>query len=659
MQRWFPALAAVLAAAACAPPPATAPAPFQAPDSIERPLPGPVVPPPAYQAAVAAGTRSPTGAPGPRYWQNRADYVIRARVDPVAKTLAGSEVITYVNNSPDALDRLHLDLTLNHHAPGVVRNEPAEVTGGVTITRVAVDGTPVTADGRDGPRYRIANTRMIVVPPRPVPAGGTVRIEVAWDYRIPQAGAGGRMGWSGDELLYLAYWFPQMAVYDDVVGWHPDPFLGTAEFYTDFGSWDYTVEAPAGWVVWGTGALQNPREVLAPEVLARMEAGVAADGVTRVLSADAYTGATTRGTDGTLRWRFRADSVRDAAFSVMRGFHWDATRSAVGDRDGDGRTDYTQIHAFWRPSAPRWQHVAAYQAHAIRFLSDYTGIAYPWPHMSAVEGEGIIGGGMEYPMMTLIGGYTQAGDAALYNVTAHELAHMWVPMIVGVDERRYSWMDEGMTTFHEAQARKDTFPGNPAEMQDRMQYLALARRGGEGEVMRRSDFHYDGGAYGTASYPKPATNFVTLRGVLGEATFQRAWTTFLDRWKYRHPLPWDFFATVEEVAGEDLDWFWQSWFYQTWTLDHAVESVTQGPGGATIVIRDRGDALMPVHVSVTRADGSVERIEIPVDVWRTGTRTATLTLDASATDAPITRVELDADNVFPDVDRENNVWAGS
>jgi hypothetical protein len=653
--RWFTAFAAVGLLAGCGGQVNTSPAPVPAPARSERPIPYPITPPAGYQRAVSNGTRTATGAPGARYWQNRADYAIRARVIPDQKRLEGSETITYTNNSPNPLPQLHVDLTLNHHAPGVVRNEPAEITGGVEVTRVAVDGQALTRTATSGARYVINGTRMVVLPPAPVQPGATVRIAVDWSFAVPQAGAGGRMGWSENDLFFFAYWYPAMAVYDDVVGWHPDPFRGTAEFYADFGSYDVTVEAPAQWIVFGTGTLQNPEQALAPAVLQRYRQGIESGQTVRVVTQADFGRATTAGQNGMVTWRFRADSVRDHAFSVTRASNWDARRTAVGDRNGDGRVDHTAIHSFWRPSAPRWRHVAEYSAHAITFLSEFTGIPYPWPHMTAVEGEGIIGGGMEYPMMTLIGGYTQAGDTALYNVTAHELAHMWVPMIVNVDERRYSWMDEGMTTFHEAQARKDTFPGNQAEMEDRAGYLNLARAGAEGEIMRLSDFHYTGAAYGTASYPKPSTNFVSLRGVLGEATFNRAWRTFMQRWAWKHPYPWDFFNTVEEVAGEDLDWFWRTWFYETWTLDQAVGSVTEGPGGATIVVEDRGLAPMPARVTVTRENGQTQTVEVPVETWLEGRRTATITLPRAP--SPVIRVEIDARNEFPDVNRENNVWA--
>jgi hypothetical protein len=655
MTRWSPALLAAALLAGCGgQQPATGPTPLAAPVRIERPIPYPVTPPADYQRAVAGGTRTATGAPGARYWQNRADYTIRARVNPARKRLEGSETITYTNNSPNALNTLHVDLTLNHHAPGVVRNEAAEITGGVEVTRVALGGQTLEKRGGSGARYAINGTRMVVTPPAPVPAGGTVQIAIDFAYTVPQQGAGGRMGWSGEDLMFFAYWYPAMAVYDDVLGWHPDPFRGTAEFYADFGSYDVTVEAPAQWIAFATGTLQNPEQTLAPTILQRYRQAIASDQVVNVVTPADFGKVTPAGSNGIVSWRFRADSVRDHAFSLTRASNWDAARTSVGDRDGDGRTDYTQIHAFWRTSAPRWRNEVAFGQHSITFLSEYTGIPYPWPHMTSVEGEEIIGGGMEYPMMTLISNYTAGNDTALYSVTAHELAHMWVPLIVSVDERRFSWLDEGMTTFHEAQAMRDTFPGSTPELSDRAGYLNLARTGNEGEIMRRSDFHYNGAAYGIASYPKPATNFVSLRGLLGDETFTRAWRTFLQRWAWKHPYPWDFFNTVEEVSGQELDWFWRTWFYETWTLDQAITSVTEGPGGATILVEDRGLAPMPARLTITRQDGTTQGLEVPVETWLEGRKTATVTLPAAA--SPIIRVEIDAENAFPDTQRDNNVW---
>jgi aminopeptidase N len=231
--------------------------------------------------------------------------------------------------------------------------------------------------------------------------------------------------------------------------------------------------------------------------------------------------------------------VRDFAFSATRAALWDAARTSVGDRNGDGRPDYTRVEAFYRPNGRRWAESVRYSQHAIRFHSQTLGIPYPWSHMTAVEARDIIGGGMEYPMMTLIGNYEQAPDTALYAVTAHEEGHMWFPMLVSTDERRYSWMDEGTTTFNENQAKTDFYPGRNWNLPEQEGYLAIVRDDEEGEIMRRSAYHYSGAAYGIASYDKPATVLAALRGVLGKDVFERGLREYARRWKYKHPYPWD------------------------------------------------------------------------------------------------------------------------
>lgn len=630
-------------------------APIVAEQTVERPIPYPIDYPAGYEAALENGTRSPTGVPGPDYWQNWADYTIETRLLPAEKRVEGSETIRYHNRSPNTLEQLVVDLLLNVHAPGAVRNEPAEVTGGVDLASVSVNGQVMTEGMASGVGYVVQGTKMIIVPPAPVAAGATVEVGIDWAFDIPQAGAGGRMGYADENLLFLAYWYPQMAVYDDVLGWHPDQFLGTGEFYSDFGSYNVTVEAPEDWVIHGTGELQNTEAVLSAEVIERLQLASTTDSVVNVVTAAELDDATVDATDDWLRWTFQADSVRDVAYSATRESIWDATRAAVGDRDGDGDVDYTMINALYREPAFRWQNAAEFEQHSISFLSDYTGYAYPWPHMTAVEGAGIIGGGMEYPMMTLIGAYTNAGDEALYGVIVHELAHMWVPMILSVDERRYSWFDEGITSFNEMMAQLDYYPGSDPIEEGRAAYVQVALAGLEGPIMRRSDYHYPGPAFGIASYPKPATVLVALRGVLGEETFNEAYREFIDRWAFKHPMPWDMFNTFEDVSGRDLDWFWRTWYYETWTLDQAVANVEATADGAIITIRDLGRAPMPANLTITRADGEVLERAVPVEHWLSGTRTARVMVPEGS---PVVRVEIDAAGDFPDVDRTNNVWTG-
>ncbi len=626
--------------------------------SARRPIPYPVIPSSQFQRAVEQGTRTTSGEPGPNYWQQWTDYVLTARLDVERKELMGTAQIEYHNRAPSDLRILAVHLLQNMHAEGAQRNEPAEITGGIDLQRVAIGGTEIremTGPGQ-GAGYGVDGTVMYVRLAEPLRSGRSVTLSIDWTFKIPQAGAGARMGWSRDDLFFIAYWYPHMAVYDDVVGYQVDRFLSNAEFYAGFGSYDVTIQVPEGWIVMGTGTLQNADQVLSEPVFERYERAFQSDDVVHVLTADDFgTGRATLSSDnGILAWRFHADSVRDVAFSVTRQSMWDAARTPVGDRDGDGETDYALINSFYRELAPRWRQTWRYAQHSIDFLSRWTGISYPWPHMTAVEGAEIMTGGMEFPMMTLIGDYNERGDSALYFVTAHELAHMWVPMIVNVDEKRHAWMDEGTTSFNENQARKEFYPGPNHDAPDRENYLNVARAGAEGELMRRSDYHYPGPAYGTASYSKPATLLATLRAVLGEETFVRAYQTYLRNWASKHPKPWDFFNTFNSVSGQDLDWFWRSWYYETWTLDHAVSNVQAGSNGAaTITIQDYGLAPMPARVTITRQNGDTEILEVPVETWLNGNTVAHLEVSAGS---PVVRVEIDAAEELPDIDRRNNVW---
>jgi hypothetical protein len=649
---WLLSILAACSSATQQPAPTLEPSPVPATlaAAVRRPYLGPVVPPAPFQAAIRAGTRTTTGAPGAGYWVNFATYKLTARIATDSKKLDGTAAITYRNNSRDTLTNLHLDLTQNFHRGDAIRNEPAEVTGGVELKRVVVGGTEMRT-GEAGPRYQVFGTRLIILPPRPVLPGETVALSIEWSFTIPQAGAGERMGYSRDNLFFLAYWYPQMAVYDDVNGWHPDPFTGTTEFYADFANYDVTVDAPEGWVVMGTGRLENAQQVLAPDVYQRLQRAEQSDQVVNILDASNLSRATARGTNGRLRWHFVADSVRDVAFSMSRQSLWDAQRTPVGDRNGDGSVDYARVDAFYRADARFWRNSARYSAHAISFLSNYIGSPYPWPHMTAVEGADIMGGGMEYPMMTLIGDYNERGDTALYSVTSHEEAHMWFPMLISSDERRYTWMDEGTTAFNENQAERDFWKPSDAshfEVEDQNSYLQVVEAGMEGEIMRQSAYHYSPFAYGVASYDKPASMLTALRTILGEETFMRAYRTYAQRWKYKHPYPWDMWNTFENVSGKDLDWFWQAWYNTTWSLDQAVASVT----GNTITIEDRGNATMPTFLTITRQNGEKLTREIPVETWFNATST-TVTVPAGS---PIVRVEIDAQRAFPDTDRTNNVW---
>ncbi|HEX2187932.1 MAG TPA: M1 family metallopeptidase, partial [Longimicrobiaceae bacterium] len=622
----------------------------------ERPVPARVVPPPGFLRAVENGTRTLTGVPGPRYWTQWTDYRLSGMLDTERKRLTGTGRITYHNRSPDTLAVVHLHLYHNYNAPGAVRNDPAvDPVGGVTLARLVAQGQALR-EGQEGPGYAVSGTTLQVRLPRPLAPGDTLPLEVDWSFPISRSLAE-RAGWSRDDLFFLAYWYPQMAVYDDVAGWHTDSHRGLAEFYAGFGSYDVTLDAPEGWVVSATGELRNEAEVFPAAVVERLRRARGSDSVVHVLTAaDTGAGRATRDVPGgRLRWRFQADSVRDFAFGATRRSMWDAVRAPAGDRDGDGRTDYTLASALYRAPATRWVNAARFVAEAVEFSAEATGYPYPWPHMTSIEAAEIIGGGMEYPMMTIIGALSSTpSDAPLYGVTVHEVLHMWVPMIVSTNETRYGWMDEGMTSFAEALATARRFPSDehPAAG-DQRGYLSLARAGGEGEMMRWSDFHNTTAAFLVASYPKPAAVLFALREVVGEDAFRRGYQGFVRDWAFRQPTPWDLFNAMEAAAGRDLDWFWSAWFYTTGTLDQAVGAVAAQGGETVVEVRDLGDVPMPARLRITRESGETLEREVPVETWLGGARTATVRVPAGS---PVVRVEIDPSGALPDADRRNNVW---
>lgn len=610
-----------------------------------RPYPYPVFLSPQFEQAVENGTRTLTGAPGPNYWTNTADYTIHVALAPSTNMLRGTETVRYHNHSPDELRNVVVHLHQNLHQPGVVRNRPQQVTGGMHVSHVAFGGETLV-ETQPGPQvksgYFIQGTRMFILLPEPIPAGGSAEFAFSWSYEVPEAGAP-RNGQDG-EVFYMAYWYPQIAVYDDVSGWKADPYMGNGEFYMGYGNYDVEISVPEGWLVAATGDLQNPADVLSRQTQARLQEAAQARSTVNIVQAnERRAGTSTAESDsGVLTWHFQAENVRDFAWGTSDQYLWDAASARVNEQ---GET--AMIHALYRPEKAVWARAAEFGQFSVEYLSEMF-MPYPYPHMTAVEG--IIGGGMEYPMMTLIGG--NRDDQSLFRVTLHEIAHMWFPMIVGQDEKQFTWMDEGLTSFNTAEGASVFWNEDRWEPR-RQSYYFIAGTGQEVEPMRHGDrYPLDTPARGIASYNKPAVALHALRGLVGQERFLAAYREYARRWAYKHPQPYDLFNTFEDVLGEDLDWFWTSLFYETWTLDHAVKNVEQRSDAAIITIADLGLTPMPVPLRITYADGTVLEERIPVSEWLSDKTEVQLTLPAGT----IERVEIDPEQFLPDVDRENNRW---
>ncbi|HSJ08840.1 MAG TPA: M1 family metallopeptidase [Longimicrobiales bacterium] len=613
----------------------------------------PVVPARAFEGALARGTRTADGRPGPGYWQNRVSYRIDAELDPSTSRVQGELVAVYRNNSPDTLRSVLMHLYQNAYAPGVQRVRRVPVTGGVRLGRVEVDdvaarATQAQTTSRTQPEYRVDGTLMWVDLVRPLLPGGSLELQVGWSFAVPPRGAP-RTGHAEKEAYVVAQWYPQVAVYDDVRGWHARPYWTNGEFYLEYGSFDVSLTVPEGWLVTATGALENADEVLPSHVQQRLRRALSQDSIVQVVTVDDIEQgrATAAEPGGQLTWRFRADDVRDFAFATSNRYVWDATRvlPATAERAP------IAVHALYRPDARNWSNAARYMRHATSFHIERWG-PYIYPHISAAEGPI---GGMEYPMLVFIGAPARPVD--LYAVLSHEIAHEWWPMMVGSNETLHAWQDEGLVTYVEDLSVRDYFPGETPELSTQDSYLRIAGTDAELPLMTAPDLFGIGPQYGVAAYTKPGTLLRALGGVIGDDVVHTALREYTSRWLLKHPTAYDFFNVVEDVAGADLDWFWSPFFYETATFDQAVTSVGTSLGSATrqvtITVADHGTAPLPVLLRVTTSDGAVRDVRMPVEPWLAGALTQSITLDVTG---DVVRVEVDPERRFPDVDRSDNVW---
>jgi len=603
--------------------------------------------------------RAADGHPGDGYWQNEADYQIDAELDTANNRLSGQQTITYTNNSPRELDRLWVQLEQNFFKPDsrgarVVPSD-ARFSGFFEGAGYDLSNVQIKYNGETmSPDYSVEGTRLVIPLAKPLEAeGGTLTLTIDWSFTIPKKGADrhGRFDAEQGTVYQLAQWYPRMYVYDDVHGWNHLPYLGQGEYYLEYGTFNVNITVPRGMLVAATGTLQNPKTVLTETQRERLDEARQSEETVMIVEQDEVGDASTRPDgSGPLTWQYTAENVRDFSWAASESFIWDAAKADAGDRTVLAQSFYPK-EGLGGEKKPGWEKSTEYVQHSVEFYSDFLS---PYPYPNAINVAGIVGG-MEYPQIMFCD--VNRRGRQLFGVTDHEFGHTWFPMVVGSDERRWAWMDEGLNTFINRYSTADYYGGN---IQQNLQGVSqgMAQRFApspmsDQPVMTYADQVRDP-ALGALAYFKPALGLMLLREyVVGQERFDAAFQAYFDRWAYKHPQPADFFRTVEDVTGEDLDWFWRSWFYETDMLDQAVDSVSASDT-TTVTLAQKKDLMLPMTVSITYEDGSTEQRRIPTEAFFTKD-THTLTF----TERSLKKVALDPNRLLPDMNRDNNTWTAS
>jgi len=615
---------------------------------------GPIVWP-----TTSGGTRSAAGKPGEHYWQNRPDYVIHATLNEGKQdtTVTGEVAINYTNNSPDQLEYLWLQLDQNLFKPDSRGAATVPLAGdrfdvkGFKRGGYHIHSVTVTYKGQSYTVVPvITDARMQVKLKTPMGGkGDKITVKVNYDFSIPFYGADrmGRKTFKQGVVYEIAQWYPRMCVYDDAEGWNTLPYMGLGEFYCDYGNFDYYITAPANMTVAGSGDLVNAAQVLSTQQQARLAEARKSDKTVMIIKPEEVGQAATHPFKGTLTWHFNMTNSRDVSWAASTAFIWDAARINFPS----GRKGISQsVYAAESSGNEAYGRSTEYLKYSIEIYSKKY-FEYPWNSAVNVGGVAL---GMEYPGIIFCRSDLKAGR--LWGDVTHEIGHNWFPMIVGTNERKYMWMDEGFNTFINEYSTQMFNKGEYFDVSGRPANdigKSMARARNPEPLMTPPEADNNYGEY----YTKTSAGLDMLRNVvLGPERFDYAFNEYIKHWAFKHPLPYDFFRAMNDAAGEDLNWFFQAWFFNTWKIDQAIQGVkyvkNDAANGAQITLVNKEKMAMPVELKITQANGKTEILHLPVNIWQRG---GVWTFVYPSTSA-IESIVIDPDNQLSDIDRRNNTW---
>ncbi len=605
--------------------------------------------------------RSASGEPGPKYWQNKADYLINCKIDTGKNTVTGDVVITYTNNSPDNLRFAWLQLDQNIYRKDSRGSATTTEAGGRWANSNFTDGYIIssiqleTAGITYAPDKTITtDTRMQVWLKDQLKTNESVKIKIGYSFTIPEYGTDrmGRLKTRNGWVYEVAQWFPRMCVYDDIQGWNTLPYAGAGEFYLEYGNISFNITAPSDMIVVGSGELMNPAECYTEEQLKRWEAASNSDKTVIIRSAKEVTDKRSRPKTAFTTWRFAIQNTRDVAWAASKAFVQDAARINL---PSGRKCKAISVYPVESITKDGWQRSTEFTKASIEHYSNKW---FEFPYPAATNVAGIVGG-MEYPGIVFCS--HEAAGAGLWAVTDHEFGHTWFPMIVGSNERKYAWMDEGFNTFindfstaafNKGEFEQQSFFDDPTS-----DFSVKWVFGPEMDGLYNVPEVVQQGNLGVAAYMKPSLMLHVLRNtVLGAERFDMAFAEYIRRWAFKHPTPWDFFHTIENVSGEDLGWFWRGWVLNTWKIDQSVKAVNyideKPANGAQVTLENKEKLPMPVTVLIKEANGKEHKLNLPVEIWQRGAEW----IFTVPTTSEIKEVILDPNNQLPDWDRKNNSW---
>lgn len=594
--------------------------------------------PTGIQTAYDKGTRSKNGRPGKKYWENHGRYNIQVTLSPPNKTISGVEQITYFNNSPDKLDSLNMKLIVNVHRAAGRGGAPANPAAGVSVDEIKINGVKAEWDNNAA----ITTNYMIGLKKALMPHD-SVKLNITWHYQI--SNGRGRDGAIDSTTYYLAYFYPRISVYDDYKGWDTQPHLGSLEFYNDFNDYSVSVTVPKNYIVWGTGTLQNANEVLQPAFAKKLQASFTSDSTIHIATAADLAAKNVTVQKETNTWKWTSTNITDVAMAISDHYVWDAASVVVDDKTHRR----TAVQAAFPDASEDFHHYVQYAHNSLDFFShNLPGVPYPFPKTTSIQGFA----DMEYPMMVNDSHETDLGFAQL--VQDHEIAHTYFPFYMGTNESYYAFMDEGWATTFEyfiGIAEKGKPAADEFYKKFRVTRWIHAAHDKENPIITPSP-NVTFGA-GNNAYGKPSLSYIALKDLLGDELFKKALHTYMNNWNGKHPIPWDYFYSMESGSGKKLDWFFNNWFYTPYYIDLAVSNVIKTGSGYTADIDNIGGFAIPFDVIVTYDDNTTVTFHQTPAVWEANQKKTVVRIKGAKT---ITSVKIDG-GIFMDANEKDNIWS--